>query len=126
MDQFRHVAEPLAQRRHADDDDVQPVVQVLAEAAFLDQLRQVIVGRRQDAYPRFHRFVAADSPVLGDQSVIAVRLWLRVRAESTERGYFDARTLRYADVVFTPDAAEAVQRRMLIERTVALRNLRTS
>jgi hypothetical protein len=68
-------------------------------------------------------FVPADSPALRDGQVIAVRLWLRVRAESTERGYSDARTLRYADAVFTPDASQAAQRRMLLERTVALRNV---
>ena len=69
-------------------------------------------------------FVPADSPALRDLPVIAVRLCLRVRAESTERGYSDARTLRYADVVFTPDTSQAAQRRMLLERTVALRNVR--
>jgi hypothetical protein len=31
--------------------------------------------------------------------------------------------LQYADVVFTPDASQASQRRLLVERTVALRNL---
>lgn len=56
--------------------------------------------------------------------VVAVRLWLRIRADRTENGYFDPRPLRYSDVVFVPDAAEARQRRMLVERTVALRNLR--
>ena len=70
-------------------------------------------------------FVPADSPRLRELPVIAVRLWLRVRAETTERGYLEARPLRYADVVFTPDAAEAAQRRLLVERTVALRNPRT-
>ena len=36
----------------------------------------------------------------------------------------DGRTLTYANVTFTPSPAEAQQRRMLIERTVALRNAR--
>lgn len=55
--------------------------------------------------------------------VVAVRIWLRIRADRTEHGYFDPRPLRYSDVVFIPNPAEARQRRMLVERTVALRNL---
>ena len=39
-------------------------------------------------------------------------------------GYFDARPLQYADVDFVPDARESRQRRLLVQRTVALRNLR--
>jgi len=67
-------------------------------------------------------FVPADSPLLREMPAIAARLWLRVRAESTERGYLDTRALTYADVSFTPDAVEATQRRVLVERTVRLRN----
>jgi hypothetical protein len=54
--------------------------------------------------------------------VLAVRLWLRIRADETERGFSDPRELRYADVSFAPGAVESARRRMLIERTVALRN----
>jgi hypothetical protein len=57
--------------------------------------------------------------------VVAVRIWLRIRADSTEPGFNDERTLEYANVTFTPSAAEARQRRMLVERTVALRNLQS-
>ncbi len=56
--------------------------------------------------------------------IVAVRVWLRIRADRTESGYLDARALRYSDVVFVPTASESRQRRMLIERTVALRNHR--
>ena len=58
-----------------------------------------------------------------DRRIVAVRLWLRIRADRTERGYFDARPLKYSDVEFVPNEAEARQRRMLVERTVALRNV---
>ena len=68
-------------------------------------------------------FVAPDYPRLREQRMVAVRLWLRIRANDTERGFTDPRTLRYAGVEFTPTAAESRQRRMLVERTVALRNL---
>jgi type IV pilus assembly protein PilW len=68
------------------------------------------------------RYVTPDAVRLPAEAVVAVRLWLRVRADTTERGYVDARTLNYSDVSFTPSAFEATQRRLLIERTVALRN----
>jgi len=51
-----------------------------------------------------------------------VRLWLRIRAEVTERGFADTRALDYSGVHFAPDARESAQRRLLVERTVALRN----
>ncbi len=54
--------------------------------------------------------------------IVAVRVWLRIRADRTESGYFDARPMKYSDVEFVPNGLEARQRRMLIERTVALRN----
>ena len=58
------------------------------------------------------------------QRIIAVRIWLRLRADATEAGYVDHRALRYADVDFIPTATEAAQRRLLVERTIALRNVR--
>jgi len=69
-------------------------------------------------------YVAPDSPRAREGNVVAVRLWLRMRADSTEPGFSDRRTLTYANVTYTPSPADAQQRRMLIERTVALRNAR--
>jgi hypothetical protein len=74
-----------------------------------------------DGITRVH-FVPPDSPWVREGIVVAVRLWLRIRADATEPGFHDDRTLSYANVSFTPTEAEAKQRRMLIERTVALRN----
>lgn len=68
------------------------------------------------------RFVQADSPRAATGTIVAVRVWLRVRADVTERGHRDDRTLRYANVVFAPGAVESRQRRILVERTVAIRN----
>ena len=48
-DQRGNLVAALAQRRDGQRDDVQPVEQVLAEAALLDQLQQVRVGRGDDA-----------------------------------------------------------------------------
>jgi hypothetical protein len=70
---------------------------------------------------RMH-YVAPDAPDARTGRIVAVRLWLRVRAESTEGGFRDARALAYAGQVFQPTPLEARQRRMIVERTVALRN----
>ena len=72
------------------------------------------------------RYVGADDTRADSGRVIAVRLWLRLRADVTESGYSDHRSLEYSNVSYTPDAREARQRRLLITRTVALRNLRAT
>jgi prepilin-type N-terminal cleavage/methylation domain-containing protein len=74
-----------------------------------------------DGTPRVH-YVAPGTPRSREGRVVAVRLWLRIRADSTEPGFTDDRELRYANVSFTPSVIEAKQRRLLVERTVALRN----
>jgi hypothetical protein len=56
--------------------------------------------------------------------IVAVRLWLRVRSDATEPAFEDDRALSYANVRFSPSPLEMKQRRMLVERTVALRNVR--
>jgi type IV pilus assembly PilW-like protein len=97
------------------DEEVMPGVEDL----------QVEFALRDPADPQARlSFVAPDFLALRDRHVVAVRLWLRIRADRTESGYFDARPLRYADVQFTPSPAEARQRRLLVQRTVSLRNVR--
>lgn len=87
---------------------------------------QVEFGLRDPADPQARlSFVAPDLAGLRDRDVVAVRLWLRICADRTESGYFDARPLRYADVEFIPSPVEARRRRLLIQRTVNLRNVRT-
>ena len=53
---------------------------------------------------------------------LAVRIWMRIRADSTERDYRDDRTWRYADTEFVPAVTEQGFRRILVSRTVTLRN----
>jgi prepilin-type N-terminal cleavage/methylation domain-containing protein len=66
-------------------------------------------------------YVAPDS--LPAAAVVrGVRLWLRVRATTREADYVDARTWRYADVSYTPAAAERALRRLAVSHVVALRN----
>jgi hypothetical protein len=54
-----------------------------------------------------------------------VRVCLRIRADQPEPGFADTRTYRYANVVYTPGGAERHFRRVLMSRTVALRNARS-
>lgn len=68
------------------------------------------------------RYVAPDLPTLRGKQVVAVRVWLRIRADVTEGQFFDGRALNYAGVAFIPTPAESAQRRILVERTIALRN----
>ena len=58
--QLGHILEPVAHRRHPDREDVQPVVEVLAEPAVLDELDHVAVGRRDQAEIDLHRLLGAD------------------------------------------------------------------
>src|SRR4029453_16343098 len=48
-DELRQIFKPLAQRRHPDGEDVPPVIEVLAEAALIDEADQVLAGRRDQA-----------------------------------------------------------------------------
>lgn len=77
-----------------------------------------------DASGRVTRYVSSDFPDLGRYPVLAVRVWLRVRADEPETGYIDGRTYRYADVVYTPSGADAAYRRVVVTRTIAVRNAR--
>jgi carbamoyl-phosphate synthase large subunit len=57
--------------------------------------------------------------------VVSVRVWLRLRGEQPEPQIDDNRTYRYADVEYTPVGDERRFRRMLVSRTITLRNSRT-
>ena len=94
------------------DEEIQPGVEDL----------QVEFGVRTEENGPQIRYVAPDAREAREGRVVAVRLWLRIRAEVTERGFADTRALDYAGVHFAPDARESGQRRLLVERTVALRN----
>ena len=96
------------------DEEILPGVEDL-------QVKLGVATTAPDGTPRV-AYVSPDSPLAKEGTIVAVRLWLRIRADATEPGFTDDRTLTYANVTFTPSPAEARQRRMLIERTVALRN----
>lgn len=69
------------------------------------------------------RYVAPNNLTATQQGQIsAVRLWVRVRAEDPEAGFVNNRTYSYAGVNFTPNDG---YRRVLMSRTVFLRNARS-
>jgi type IV pilus assembly protein PilW len=68
------------------------------------------------------RYVDPGDPALENARVVAARVWIRVRAETPETGYHDGKVYAYADVSFHPAGAAAAYRRLLISRTIRLRN----
>ena len=61
LNEERHVLHPLAERGQHDRDDVQPVVEILPEAAALHLALEVLVGRGDDADVHPDGAVAADA-----------------------------------------------------------------
>lgn len=70
-----------------------------------------------------NRYVNPDNAVLNtNPKVLATRVWLLVRADTPEAGFTDTRTYVYGDQSFTPVGPDASFRRLLVSRTVFLRN----
>jgi len=68
------------------------------------------------------RYVPPGDAILKSGQVVAVRIWVRVRAEEAEKGFSDRRNYNYASVKdFTPVDGF---RRVLMSRTIFLRNTR--
>jgi type IV pilus assembly protein PilW len=75
------------------------------------------------------RFVNPGDPILtsaafiaNDGQIIAVRIWLRLRAERRENGFTDATVYQYAGQNFDPVAPDDQFRRLVVSRTIYLRN----
>ena len=68
------------------------------------------------------RYVNPGDDDLDRAQVVAVRVWLRVRAETPEPGFQDGKTYEYADVSYTPAGNDRRFRRMLVSRTIQIRN----
>ncbi|MGB8327176.1 MAG: PilW family protein, partial [Steroidobacteraceae bacterium] len=74
---------------------------------------------------RATRYVDPQFPGLNRAQIVSVRVWVRIRADSPEQGFIDGKTYRYSNVEFTPTGAERGYRRVLVSRTITLRNART-
>jgi Tfp pilus assembly protein PilW len=87
---------------------------------------QVQFGVSPDASGRVSHYVDPGSPELPAAQIVSVRVWLRVRADEREPSFVDTRTYRYADVEYTPSDSESHFRRVLMSRTMTLRNARSA
>jgi type IV pilus assembly protein PilW len=68
------------------------------------------------------RYVPPGDAILASGQVVAVRIWVRVRAEDAEQGFADQRVYNYASVKdFQPGDGF---RRVVMSRTIFLRNTR--
>mgnify|MGYP003507740264 FL=1 len=74
---------------------------------------------------RATRYVNPDFAGLDRAQVVAVRVWVRVRADRPEPGFEDNRRYEYADVDYTPAGDDRRFRRVLMSRTISLKNART-
>jgi type IV pilus assembly protein PilW len=100
-----------------DDDEVMPGIEDLQVQFGIDTGGEPGSGQST-------RYVNPDFPDLPGAHVVAVRIWLRVRSDEPEGNLDDTHTYRYGDVVFTPAGVERKYRRVLVSRTVAVRNAR--
>jgi len=96
------------------DDEVMPGVEDL----------QVQFGIDTEGVGRATRYVDPDFVDAQRMQIFAVRVWLRIRADAPEAHFDDRATYRYADVAYTPVGAERAFRRVLMSRTITLRNAR--
>jgi type IV pilus assembly protein PilW len=80
-----------------------------------------------------NQYVAADAGILDpadlafnpDAQVLAVRIWLLIRAQNAEPGYTD-NTFTYSDRAWGGPIAPTNVRRLLVSKTIYLRNVRVA
>src|SRR5262245_28546839 len=58
--ELRYILETLAQGRHPERKDVEPIVKIFPKPAFLDELDHVAIGSRDQAEIDLYRFFRAD------------------------------------------------------------------
>jgi len=83
---------------------------------------QVELGADFNADQNADYFVQPNTVIPAGDQIVAVRVWLLVRAEQQETGFIDGRTYNYASrAAYAP--ADSF-RRVLVSKTIALRNTR--
>jgi prepilin-type N-terminal cleavage/methylation domain-containing protein len=87
---------------------------------------QVQFGVSLDGSGRVDHYVDPGAPEVPSAQIVSVRIWLRVRADEAEPSFDDTRIYHYADVEFTPVGRERHFRRVLMSRTITLRNARSA
>jgi type IV pilus assembly protein PilW len=124
QDSDERAGTPSLRRKQLDVDGGATVMRDLQIVPGVEDL-QVEFGADFDADQNADYFVQPDTVIPAGDQIVAVRVWLLVRAEQQETGFIDGRTYTYASRVaaaaYTP--ADSF-RRVLVSKTIALRNTR--
>ncbi|MGH8242990.1 MAG: PilW family protein [Steroidobacteraceae bacterium] len=115
---------PSLRRKQLDMEGGAPTIKDLQIVPGVEDL-QVELGADFDLDQNADYFVQPDTAIPAGDAIVAVRVWLLVRAEQPEVGFVDNTTYAYASRVganaFTPNDSF---RRLLVTKTIALRNTR--
>ncbi len=120
----QNVAIPSLRRKQLGSVGGAPAIQDQEIVPGVEDL-QVEFGVDQNADQNANFFVPPGTAIAGGQEIVAVRVWLLVRAEQPEFSFTDGRTYAYADRVGAAAYTPADNfRRVLVSKTIALRNTR--
>lgn len=115
---------PSLRRKQLDFDGAAPVITDLEIVPGVEDL-QVEFGADLDADQNADYFVQPGTAIPAGDQIVAVRVWLLVRAEQPELGFVDNRTYDFASRTGAAVYAPADNfRRVLFSKTIALRNTR--
>lgn len=115
---------PSLRRKQLDVAGVAPAITDLQIVPGVEDL-QIELGADFNDDQNADYFVAPNTAIPAGDQVVAVRLWLLVRAEQAESGFTDTNTYAYASRVGANTYAPAdAFRRVLVTKTIALRNTR--
>jgi len=84
---------------------------------------QIQLGIDTDGDGSVNSYLSPGSPALAGATIVAVRLWLRMRTEQAELGFTDNATYQYAGHKVSPDDS---LRRLVVSTTIKLRNRSTT
>jgi type IV pilus assembly protein PilW len=124
QDSDERAGTPSLRRKQLDVDAGVPIIRDLQIVPGVEDL-QVDLGGDMNNDQNADYFVAPNVAIPSGDQVVAVRVWLMVRAEQQESGFTDTNTYTYASrtggAAFTPGDSF---RRVLVSKTIALRNTR--
>jgi type IV pilus assembly protein PilW len=124
QDSDERAGTPSLRRKQLDVAGGAPAVVDLQVVPGVEDL-QVELGADFNEDQNADYFVQPGTAIPAGDNIVAVRVWLLVRAEQQEQGYTDGRTYDYASRtganVLTPGDSF---RRLLVSKTIALRNTR--
>jgi type IV pilus assembly protein PilW len=124
QDSDERVGTPSLRRKQLDVAGGAPAIVDLQIVPGVEDL-QIELGADFNEDQNADYFVQPGTAIPAGDQIVAVRIWMLVRAEQQEQGYTDGRTYDYASRtganVLTPGDSF---RRLLVSKTIALRNTR--